>query len=110
LTTFIDHRPPPGQGSVRTNDRSWVRSIHDGLLTCSSPPSHTRYCLLRNKGDSRPSIRQKGARRSSGQDRKDQVQMGGLSPHAPNTSRKIAVYRSLHHRGIPVARPLKTFC
>jgi hypothetical protein len=83
LTTFIDHRPPPGQGSVRTNDRSWVRSIHDGLLTCSSPPSHTRYCLLRNKGDSRPSIRQKGARRSSGQDRKDQGDVGGFRPTPP---------------------------
>src|SRR5256885_6272243 len=36
LTTFIDHRLPSGQDEIRTHDRSWVRSILDGLLTCSS--------------------------------------------------------------------------
>jgi len=83
LTTFIDHRPPPGQGRVRTNNQQWVRSIHAGLLTCPSPPSHTRYCLLQDKSDPRPSIRQKGARRSSGQDRKDQGDVGGFKPTPP---------------------------
>jgi hypothetical protein len=109
LTTFIDHRPYPGR--VSPYERPIMGQINTRRASnCSSLASRSGYCPQRKTSDSRPSIRQKGARRSSGQDRKDQVQMGGLSPHAPNTSRKIAVYRSLHHRGIPVARPLKTFC
>jgi hypothetical protein len=77
LTTFIDHRPYPGR--VSPYERPTMGQINlDGLLTCSSPPSHTRYCLLQNRSDSRPSIRQKGARRSSGQDRKDQGTRGGF--------------------------------
>jgi hypothetical protein len=79
LTTFIDHRLHPGR--MDPYKQSTMDQINfDGLLTCSSPPSRTRYCLKRDKDDSRPSYRQRGARRSSGQDRKDQDEVGGFRP------------------------------
>ena len=78
LTTFIDHRPYPGRVSPYERPIMGQINIRDGLLTCSSPPLLRGYCPLRSKGDSRPSIRQKGARRSSGQDRKDQGARGGF--------------------------------
>ena len=99
LTTFIDHRPYPGRISP------YKRSTMDQI-------NLTGFCLLiaPNAAFATPTrlapvLRQKGARRSSGQDRKDQwsekttVHTGGLSPHTPNTSRRIAVYRDLPNGG-----------
>ena len=77
LTTFIDHRPHPGRmspyerpimGQINT------RRASNLLITALRP-----WVLPTPKtSDSRPSIRQKGARRSSGQDRKDQGIHGGF--------------------------------
>jgi hypothetical protein len=110
LTTFIDHRPYPGRISpYRRPTMDQINSTGFCSLTAPDAAFATPTRLA-------PVIRQKGARRSSGQDRKDQwsekttVHAGGLSPRAQNTSRRIAVYRNLPGRGIPARRSLKTFC
>jgi hypothetical protein len=111
LTTFIDHRPHPGRMSPY--ERPIMGQINTRRASnCSSPPSHTRYCLLQDKGDSRPSIRQKGARRSSGQDRKDQGTRGGFkSARAQIQAGRSQSIEACHTPGDPTSRrPLKTFC
>jgi len=111
LTTFIDHRPSPGQGKSRTNNQQWVRSIRRASNLLITPPQ-PGYCPESEKGDSRPSIRQKGARRSSGQDRKDQGARGGFkSANAKIQAGRSQSIEACHTPGDPTSRrPLKTFC
>jgi hypothetical protein len=99
------------QGSGKRYERPIMGQINTRRASnCSSHPPHNRYCPLRRRSDSRPSIRQKGARRSSGQDRKDQGARGGFK--SANT--KIQAGRSQSIETCPPGdtddRPLKTFC
>src|SRR5258706_9465053 len=76
LTTFIDHRLHPGR--MNTYERPTMgQIISDGLLLAHVRPAATTIKSDRIRR-SRPSYRQKGARRSSGQDRKDQGIHGGF--------------------------------
>jgi len=130
LTTFIDHRQktrmkaegrrmnktiqrasdhrlvhPQGSGDVQ---RSTMDQINQRASACSRPAITTTNSDLKTLA---PAIRQKGARRSPGQDRKDQVPAGGLSP--PNTKNKPGRSQSIEARppgDTGKTRPLKTFC
>jgi hypothetical protein len=96
LTTFIDHRPPPGQGGGRTNDRRRVRSIIDGLLTCSSPHPITGTARYREGRLAPVSYAKKVLDDLPAKTEKTVACRGGFKPAARrNTSRKIAVYRGL---------------
>ena len=99
LTTFIDHRPYPGRASPY--ERPTTDQINPDGLSIRLASMAEATPARRPTSDNR----QKGARRSSGQDRKDQwsekttAYAGGLGPRTPNTSRRIAVYRDLHAGG-----------
>jgi len=103
LTTFIDHRLHPGR--MNTYERPTMgQIISDGLLLAHVRPAATTIKSDRIRR-SRPSYRQKGARRSSGQDRKDQGIHGGFK--SMNTQIQAGRSQSIEtctRRGIPATQ------
>lgn len=103
LTTFIDHRPCPGGASPY--ERPTTDQINpDGL-------SNRLASMAEATPARRPTSdnRQKGARRSSGQDRKDQGRVGGFRPTPPKYKPENRSLSRPARRGIPTPGLSKPF-